>query len=255
MADAAVCIALHDVAPATWPACRRLLALLDALGPVPVSLLVVPDYHRRGAVCDDAAFVRAIEARLARGDEVVLHGYYHLDEAPRARAPLQALRRRVYTAGEGEFAALDAGEARRRLLAGLAMLGGRLGWPLAGFVAPAWLLGAGARAALSGLPFRYTTTLGAVYRLPDWRSSPAPSLVYSVRRPWRRAASHHWNRWLLARTPAERLLRIGLHPADAQYPDVVDDWGRLIAAALRQRRPLTKRAWVERACGDVMPRC
>lgn len=255
MAEPALCVSLHDVAPATWPACRRLLAMLDGIGPLPVSLLVVPDYHHRGCVDHDPAFVRAIEARIARGDEVVLHGYHHLDERVPGSQPLDWLQRRVYTAGEGEFAALAAADAHHRLLRGWDMLTGRLHWPIAGFVAPAWLLGPGARAALTQLPFRYTTTLRSIYRLPDWHETAAPSLVYSVRSAWRRALSRRWNRWLYSRSANLPLLRAGLHPADADHPDVVDDWRALLQHALEQRRPLTKRDWVEGACGAAMPRC
>lgn len=251
----ALCVALHDVAPATWPACRRLLAMLDEIGPLPVTLLVVPDYHRRGQVDHDPAFIRAIEARLARGDEVVLHGYHHLDDAPRGAA-LHWLQRRVYTAGEGEFAALAEVEAQVRLARGWEMLVGELDWPVSGFVAPAWLLSAGTRAALAQMPFRYTTTLRAVHHLPDWRAVAAPTLVYSVRNAWRRAVSRQWNRWLFAQVRSDAaLLRLGLHPADAYYPEVVDDWARLLRHALEQRRPTTKAAWVEGRCGDATPPC
>ena len=83
-----LCIAIHDVAPATWPACARLIAVLDAIGAPPATLLVVPDWHRRGAIDADAAFRRAIDARIARGDEIALHGHVHLDEARAPRTPL-----------------------------------------------------------------------------------------------------------------------------------------------------------------------
>src|SRR3569623_66134 len=224
MAEPALCVSLHDVAPATWPACRRLLAKLDGIGPLPVRLLVVPAYH-------------------------------HLDERVPGSRPLDWLQRRVYTAGEGEFAALAAADAHHRLLRGWDMLTRRLHWPIAGFVAPAWLLGPGARAALTQLPFRYTTTLRSIYRLPDWHETAAPSLVYSVRSAWRRALSRRWNRWLYSRSANLPLLRAGLHPADADHPNVVDDWCALLQRALEQRRPLTKRDWVEGACGAAMPHC
>ena len=251
----ALCIALHDVAPATWPACRRLLALVDELGPVPVTLLVVPDYHHRGRVTGDPSFIRAIEARLARGDEVVVHGYHHLDEARNTASPLQWIKRHVYTQSEGEFAAIDEAEAHARLMRGWEMLAIELGWPVAGFVAPAWLLGRGARAALARTPFRYTTTLRAMYHLPEWRRVTAPSLVYSAGSAWRRRMSRRWNHWLLARARGQEILRIGLHPVDAHHPAVLDDWRILMRLALAERRAVTKRAWMEAACGADLVRC
>jgi len=241
----AVCISLHDVAPATWPACRQLLRFLDELQAGPVTLLVVPDYHRRGGLEADSAFCRALDGRLARGDELALHGYFHLDDAPPPRSPAAWARRRLLTAAEGEFAALSATEARRRLRQGSELFR-RLRWPLAGFVAPAWQLGPAARAALSEFPLAYTTTREALWRLPDWRPVRSPSLVYSVRAYWRRKMSVWWNEALLRRLAAAPLLRLSLHPADAAYPEVLAHWRSLIERALGDRQPYTKAGWLAR---------
>lgn len=242
----AVCVSLHDVAPPTWPACASLLKMLDALGPIPVTLLLVPDYHRSGRFDYSPAFRRAIEERIRRGDEVALHGYYHLDEARTPRQPADWFRRRVLTAGEGEFAALDRDRARLRLESGLALFAS-LGWPVGGFVAPAWLLGRGARDALAGLPFRYATTQRAIYRLPDWHRALAPSLVYSVRSGWRRGLSRAWNARLFATQRHRPLLRISLHPVDARYQSVVAAWRLWIGIAMRDRTAMTKLDWVDAA--------
>lgn len=219
--------------------------MIDGIGRIPVTLLVVPDYHRRGRIDRNPAFLRAIEQRLARGDEVALHGYYHLEDQVVVSGATDWLRRRIYTAGEGEFSALNATEAATRLLRGLELLH-TLGWPVQGFVAPAWLLSAGTRTTLAELPFAYTTTLRAMHRLPDWQSCIAPSLVYSVRSRARRAVSRSWNDRLFARlrlNPAP--LRLGLHPADARHPAVVHHWQYLIQQALLQRHPMTKHACLE----------
>jgi predicted deacetylase len=219
--------------------------MIDGLGRIPVTLLVVPDYHRRGRIDRDPPFLRAVEQRLAKGDEVALHGYYHLDDQATPLGPTAWLRRRFYTAGEGEFAALSSAEAAARRERGLKLLQG-LGWPVHGFVAPAWLLSAGSRAALPELPFAYTTTWRAIHRLPDWQTCVSPSLVYSVRSPVRRALSRSWNDWLFTRLrqrPAP--LRLGLHPADARYHSVVHHWQHLIEQALPHRHPMTKYGWLE----------
>ena len=237
-------VAVHDVSPATWPQCQRLLTLLDAAGPVPMTLLVVPEYHHRARVNEDRAFLKAMEARLARGDEIALHGYYHLDDGPPARSMIERLRRRGYTAGEGEFSALSAEQARVRLERGLEMFR-RLGWPVTGFVAPAWLASPGTWAALRDLPFTYTSTLGGLHRLHPRRFIPARSLVYSVRAPWRRQLSRGWNRCLFTRLSNHALLRLGLHPADARHPDVLRDWRRFVEQELRARVPVTKTGALE----------
>jgi len=236
-----LCIAVHDVAPATWPQCAVLLEMLDEFGAPPTTLLVVPDYHHRGRADADAGFRRAIEARLARGDEVALHGYFHFDDGPPARTLGDWLRRRHLTASEGEFAALDDTQAGARIADGLRMFE-RLGWPVRGFVAPAWLLGAGARAALRRTALRYTSTHTHFEVAATQLRVPAPVISASVRSGWRRWASR---RWLSAarRTHADTpLLRVALHPADARHPDMLDAWRELLGALLATREALTKSA-------------
>lgn len=245
-AEHAVCVSVHDVAPATWPQCERLVDMLDALGSVPLTLLVVPNFHRRGGIEQAPDFVRAIERRLARGDEVALHGYFHLDESPPPRGLGDWIRRRVLTQCEGEFAALEGGEAHRRLERGLEMMH-RLNWPVRGFVAPAWLLSAGTRAALSASPLLYTTTRTGLYRLPDWDFQTCPALTYSARSGWRRAMSKIVVEGQAAATRSQALLRIALHPVDARHESVVAHWRNLLERVLATRRPMTKAAWAARA--------
>jgi predicted deacetylase len=234
-----LCIAIHDVAPATWPQCERLLALLDACGAPPLTLLVVPDYHRRGRIDADAAFRRALDARVARGDELALHGYVHLDEAPPGGG-LDRLRRRLLTAGEGEFAALAQDEAKRRLDAGLDLFA-RLGWQANGFVAPAWLLGPGARAALRATPLRYTSTHAALEIIDGGRVA-APAISASARSAWRRWSSRRWLAAAARLGGAAPLLRLALHPADARHADLLDAWRATLHRLLARRTALTKSA-------------
>lgn len=81
--------------------------------------------------------------------------------------------RRIYT-HEGEFYGLDEAEALLRLEAGLEVFD-RHGWPVAGFVAPAWLMSEGTRQALRRLPLRYTSTPQHLYRLPEFTAIQAPA--------------------------------------------------------------------------------
>lgn len=245
---ATVCISVHDVAPATWPRCARLLAMLDALGAGPVTLLVVPDYHHGGRIDLYPWFLRAIEERRARGDEIALHGYYHEDEAAPPRGPLGWIERRVLTQSEGEFAALGAEEALVRLQRGAALMES-LGWTVRGFVAPAWLPGRGCRVALSRMTsglagFAYTTTRSGVYRLPDWRYTFSPSLVCTVRSAWRRSMSQSLNAASFALASRGPLLRLSLHPVDAEHADVMARWRDWIARALEHHAPATKLQWI-----------
>lgn len=234
----ALCVSVHDVAPETWPQCRRLLDAIHAVAPIPVSLLVVPAYHRHAAA-DNAGYEAQLEHRLGCGDELVLHGYTHLDEATPPDRWRDRFTRQVYTRGEGEFYAIGEAEARRRIELGLAWFAQR-GWPVQGFVAPAWLLGPGAWKALADFPFTYTTTMRRFYFLPERRSLASRSMVYTVRSRWRRQMSRAWNSMLGHALNEAPLVRLSLHPTDAAHPDIVRHCQALIATLATQREAMTK---------------
>lgn len=246
-------IVLHDVAPLNLPACERVLGAIRAAAqpgpPPPVTLLAVPCYHRSATAWpDDALFDRWLDQAHAQGHELALHGYTHLDDQP-LRGWHDRLLRRWYTAAEGEFAALPADEARRRLQVGRAWFA-RRGWPLHGFVAPAWLLGPGAREALQQVPFDYTCTLNTLEAPPARPVVHARSVVYSTRSAWRRTASRWWNGWLAGRLRHEPLLRLELHPQDADHPAIRHQWTTLLRQALRERQAVT----LHDAVGGALPR-
>lgn len=235
-----LCVSLHDVAPATWEPCQRVLAAVREVADVPVTLLVVPAYHGRCSAQPE--FEQAMNAQLVAGHELALHGYFHVDSyVPSDLADW--FRRRIYTAGEGEFCGLSAAEAAERLTLGRRWFEAN-GWPLAGFVAPAWLLGTGAWQALRETSFQYTSTLTQILTLPDRHAIRAPCLTYSVRSAWRRPTSIVWNSVLSRITNASPVLRLGLHPHDADFSSVKRSWQRLLERALSDRRPVTKADFV-----------
>jgi predicted deacetylase len=242
----ALCIAVHDVAPATWPQCEVLFDLLRGLGAPPATLLVVPDYHRRGSLEHNLGFIRTIDRRLAHGDEIALHGYHHLDDGPAPHSPMEWLTRRVLTASEGEFSALTEHEAAIRIDAGLRLFE-RLQWKATGFVAPAWLLGDGARAALARTRLRYTSTHAHLEILGERRRIAAPAISASARSTWRRWSSRQWLGIARAAFRHEPLVRVALHPSDVGDARLLDAWRTLLAALLADRVALTKSAAIEKS--------
>lgn len=239
----ALSVVLHDVAPSTWPLYEDFVRRVDGLGAVPLTLLVVPDFHHRDHLAKHPAFVAAMDRRLARGDELVMHGYFHADDGPPPRTPREYFMRRVYT-HEGELYRLPEAEVRARLERGIGLFE-RFGWPLGGFVAPAWLLGPEAKQALRNYPFRYTSAPGSLLRLPDFEPVTAPSLVWSARSPWRRFLSRHWNQLRLRHHDHASLLRLGLHPVDMQHRSAQQFWFETLQSLLATRRPVTKSVWLE----------
>lgn len=243
MPERALILVLHDVAPQTWPIYREFVERIDRLAHIPVTWLVVPDFHKRGALESAHGLQRLLHDRLQRGDELALHGYYHCDDGPAPRTPRDYFMRRVFT-WEGEFYALSEAQASARLERGLELFSA-LGWPLHGFVAPAWLMSEGTRRALRRLPLTYTSDANCLYRLPDFSPISAPGIVWSARSGWRRAASLAYSLWQERRLEAAAVIRLGLHPADMRYPMARNYWLEVIERLLEQgRTPMTKIAWL-----------
>lgn len=243
MAEPVLMLVLHDVAPQTWPDYRPFVEAVDALGTIPITWLVVPDFHRRNPLQAHPWFLDLLGERLARGDELVLHGYYHADDAPAPRTPRDWFMRRIYT-HEGEFYALAEAEARRRLEQGMQLFAEQ-GWPLHGFVAPAWLMSVGTRQALRGSGLSYTSDPQRFYRLPDFAPITAPGLVWSARSAWRRGLSRLVCEQQLRKHKAAPLLRLGLHPVDMRHEFSRHYWLQLLQRLLEEgRRPVSKIEWL-----------
>lgn len=268
-----ICIALHDVAPATWPKCATLLRAVAQVAPdAPLTLLVVPRWHASDADAppasarDDRPWVDAILTREARGDELALHGYTHRDNAPTARwrplsrhpiratfdAAVDHVRRRVLTDREGEFSALDARAAAARIARARAWARD-IGWHPQGFVAPAWALSRGTWQTLRASDFLYTTTVDALIRLDRGIRVAAPCVTASARTAPRRLASLAWVNMAEHLFASAPLLRLGLHPNDADMPRLVRAWQALIERALCERDPLTKVQAIARYAPNVAP--
>ncbi|CAI8700324.1 putative deacetylase [Pseudomonas sp. IT-347P] len=245
----AVLLVLHDVAPATWADYQPFVAAVDALGTVPMTWLVVPDFHRRNALDAHPAFRRVLDERVARGDELALHGYFHDDQEPAPTTARDWFMRRVYT-HEGEFYRLSREPALARLRAGIDVFQ-RYDWPLHGFVAPAWLMSDGTRQALRELPLSYTSDPQHLYRLPEFTAINAPGLVWSARSAWRRGLSklvceQREQRWRQA-----PVIRLGLHPVDMRHRFSRDYWLHTLERLLMEGRvPMTKIDWLAQRCGQ-----
>jgi predicted deacetylase len=246
----AVCLVLHDVAPSTWADYQPFVEAVDALGDVPMTWLVVPDFHRHDALDANPAFRQVLDARVARGDELALHGYYHDDQEPMPNNPRDWFMRRVYT-HEGEFYRLSREAALDRLHAGLDMFQ-RYDWPVQGFVAPAWLMSDGTRQALRELPLSYTSDPQHLYRLPDFSAIAAPGLVWSARSAWRRGLSKILSEQREQRWREASVIRLGLHPVDMRHRFSRDYWLHTLQRLLAEgRMPLTKIDWLARQRGQL----
>ena len=65
------------------------------------------------------------------------------------------------------------------------------------------------------------------------------SVVYSTSSAWRRQSSLAWNAAVARLERGNRLLRLELHPRDADFADVRRSWQKVLERALRDRRAAT----------------
>jgi len=139
---------IHDVGPRFEREVDQLAERLDGhLGSARFAMLVVPDHWGAAPLLTAGGFQARLRGWADAGVEMFVHGWFHRDMA--AHAGLAAFKARHMTASEGEFLGLAQEEAARRMDEGRKLVEDIIGRPAAGFIAPAWLYGPGARAALA----------------------------------------------------------------------------------------------------------
>ncbi len=227
---------IHDVSPLHVEAVERLRDLLAPSVGSRLSMLVVPDHWDRAPIDRDPAFRARLRAWADGGAEMLLHGFRHLDDGIHAGRWARWRATRI-TAGEGEFLGLDMEEALRRLEKGRRIVEDATGRPVAGFVAPAWLYGPGARAALArseGLPLAEDHM--RVWRTADGTTlARSPVVTWATRTPARLLSS-------LAAAAVARValrplpvVRVGVHPGDLTSPAVMRSAAETLATLSRGR--------------------
>jgi uncharacterized protein len=238
----ALLVSIHDVAP-RWLA--EVTALREALGRWGVdraTLLAVPHFHQQQPLGEHAPTVAWLRQRIASGDEVALHGYYHL-QAGTPTGAIDRIRAAMWTAGEGEC--LRPSRAMPELLErGRDHLIRALGVVPAGFVAPAWLEPRGFAALLARHGFRWHETSLYVEDLRAQRRLLTPVIGYATRTPLREQLSITWGRALTAAARVighgpTRVARVAVHPADLRSRRVMAELERVVRALAAQATPTT----------------
>jgi predicted deacetylase len=234
---------IHDVTPCHLNAVRNLRERLAACGVSAVTLLVVPRFHG-DALERSPHMLRFLRDRVAAGDEVCLHGFFHRQSG--SLRGLARLRSALFTAGEGEC--LCAGDFTPFLRDGRALLEDIIGARVRGFVAPAWLEPPGFARLLAAEGFCWHEDRFWLEQLAPPRRVATPVISFATRTAARRASS--LAAAALLRAPlaaAARLgltpLRLALHPSDHGDAGVMA-FAEATARALATRvRSPTYSAW------------
>lgn len=227
---------IHDVGP-------RFEREVDALGELfarhlggaHFAMLVVPDHWGASPLLPATPFARRLRGWAEQGVEMFVHGWYHRDTA--RHAGLAGFKARHMTAGEGEFLGLGCEEAARRMAAGRKLVEDVTGKAAAGFVAPAWLYGDGALAALRASDFALAEDHMRVWRPSTGKTlARGPVITWASRSPLRTAASLAFA--ALARTALQPLdvVRVAAHPGDTSKSAILSSIERTLERLACRRR-------------------
>ena len=226
---------IHDVGPRSDREVDTLAELLGRqLGKLNFAMLVVPDHWGEHPLLPGTPFAKRLRGWAEQGVEMFVHGWYHKDMA--RHAGLAGFKARHMTAGEGEFLGLGREEAARRMAAGRKLVEDVTGKAAAGFVAPAWLYGAGALAALSTSDFALAEDHMRVWRPQTGETlARGPVITWASRSPMRTASSLAFA--ALARTALRPLdvVRVATHPGDTTKAAILSSIEHTLERLARHR--------------------
>ncbi|WP_454797451.1 DUF2334 domain-containing protein [Novosphingobium lindaniclasticum] len=224
-------VSIHDVAPCFESEVDRLVEILEArLGAARFAMLVVPDHWGRASLAQAPRFQARLRGWAEAGVEMFVHGWYHRDDAVHGGGA--GFKARHMTAGEGEFLGLPQAEALRRMRDGKALLEDIVGMPAAGFIAPAWLYGPGAMAALEECGFALAEDHFRVWQ-PGNADRPlarGPVITWASRSTMRTASSLFFAALARRAMQRQRVVRIAVHPGDVTKASLVRSIDRTLAA-------------------------
>lgn len=229
-------LSVHDVSPRFEAEIDRHTDRFVAVAGHRFTMLVVPD-HWGGAPLAGSPFASRLRGWADAGINMFVHGWFHrTDSVPLGLAA--RLRARHMTAGEGEFLGLGEAEAARRMADGRALIEDITGRPVAGFIAPAWLYGPGAHAALARSGFALAEDHLGVWQPTTGRVLARGPVITWASRSRGRILSSLGAAAILRRALARSsAVRVAVHPGDVHVASLVASIERTLAHFVRTHRP------------------
>jgi len=232
-ADRLLLASIHDVSPRFESEVDRLVELLASAVGDRLAMLVVPNHWGDAPIVPGSPFASRLRRWADAGVEMFLHGYFHRDDT--RHAGVDGLRARFMTAGEGEFLGLSQTAASSRIAEGRALVEDVVGRRIDGFVAPAWLYGEGALAALAECGIAIAEDHMRVWSPANGAELARGPVITWASRTRMRLASSLLAASALRRAPL-RVLRVGVHPPDCRHPALVRSIEKTLGIAGRNRK-------------------
>lgn len=231
-------VSIHDVGPRSEAAVDQLAELIERrAGTANFAMLVIPDHWRSAPIAGNTAFQARLRQWADAGIEMFLHGWCHRDETPATRG-IAGFKGKHMTAGEGEFLNLPHAEALARMREGRALVEDAIGRPVAGFIAPAWLYGPGAHAALADLGFALAEDHMKVWRPTTGQVlARGPVVTWASRSPGRIRSSLGFAALARRVLPVMPVLRLAVHPGDVTVPALLTSIDHTLARFVQSHAP------------------
>jgi uncharacterized protein len=227
---------IHDVGPRFEREVDQLADQLSRiLGGPKFAMLVVPDHWGEAPLSANRAFQRRLRDWADQGVEMFVHGWFHKDLATHSGAA--SFKAKHMTAGEGEFLGLTREEASRRMADGRKLVEDAIGRSAAGFIAPAWLYGPGALAALTDNGFALAEDHMKVWQPATGKVlAKGPVITWASRTRPRELSSRFFAGLARNFLHPQKVMRIAVHPGDTTVPALI---GSIEATytAFAERRP------------------
>ena len=226
---------IHDVGPRFEREVDRLAEQLSRiLGGPRFAMLVVPDHWGEAPLAANPAFQRRLRDWADQGVEMFVHGWFHKDLSQHSGAA--AFKARHMTAGEGEFLGLTREEAGRRMADGRKLVEDVIGRAAAGFIAPAWLYGEGALAALADNGFALAEDHMKVWQPETGQVlAKGPVITWASRSVPRQLSSRFFAGLARHALHPQKVMRIAVHPGDTTVPALLHSIAQTYTAYARRR--------------------
>lgn len=235
MAGKLLLASIHDVGPRSEGAVDQLADLITRIIGAPrFAMLVVPDHWGEAPLAEAKPFQARLRGWAEAGIEMFVHGWFHKDLAQ--HSGLTAFKARHMTASEGEFLGLSQAEAARRMEDGRRLIEDIIGRPTAGFIAPAWLYGPGARAALAESDFALAEDHMRVWQPASGEVvAKGPVITWASRSRGRQLSSRMVACAARGGLHGLRVARIAVHPGDVTVPALLASIERTFTSFARAR--------------------
>ena len=228
---------IHDVGPRFEREVDQLADLLSGiLGGPKFAMLVVPDHWGEAPLAGNTVFQARLRGWADQGIEMFVHGWFHKDLAEHSGAA--AFKAKHMTAGEGEFLGLSREVAAQRMADGRKLIEDAIGREVAGFIAPAWLYGEGAREALETSGFALAEDHMRVWRPADGKVlAKGPVITWASRSVPRQLSSRFFSGLARHALHGQKVMRVAVHPGDTTVPALLSSIAATYSAFAARRVP------------------